>query len=86
MLRSVAAAALFVAAFSGSTSSAQSVDMSTVLRGLAERTQQYYDRFVSIICKETVHHQDLRFNLAALGKPRVTVYRAERHSRHFGQR
>jgi len=50
------------------------VDLSLILGGLAERTQQYYDRFISIICTETVHTQDLRFNLAPVGRPRTTVY------------
>ena len=49
-------------------------DLSVILAGLAVRTQQYYDRFISIICTETVHQQDLKFSLAPLGKPRVTVY------------
>lgn len=49
-------------------------DLVTILQGLAERTQQYYDRFISIICIETVQQQDLKFNLAPLGKPRLTVY------------
>lgn len=52
----------------------QSPDLARVLSGLAERTQRYYDRFISIICTESVHQQDLRFNLAPLGKPRTTVY------------
>ena len=50
-----------------------SVDLATILGGLAERTQQYYDRFISIICTETVHTQDLKFNLAPAGTPRTTV-------------
>jgi hypothetical protein len=45
-----------------------------VLAGLADRTQQYYDRFISIICTETVTTQDLRFNLKPVGGPRITVY------------
>lgn len=53
---------------------AQSADLAGILAGLAERTQQYYDRFISIICTETVHTQDLRFNLAPAGRPRTTVY------------
>ena len=50
------------------------VDLAGILAGLAERTQQYYDRFISIICTETVQTQDLRSNLAPLGRPRTTVY------------
>lgn len=53
---------------------AQPADLAGILGGLAERTQQYYDRFISIICTETVHTQDLRFNLAPTGRPRTTVY------------
>ena len=49
-------------------------DLVSVLSSLAERTQQYYDRFISIICTETVHQQDLKFNLEPSGRPRVTVY------------
>ncbi len=51
-----------------------SVDLATILVGLAGRTQQYYDRFISIICTETVHTQDLKSNLAPAGRPRTTVY------------
>ena len=50
------------------------VELAGILAGLAERTQQYYDRFISIICTETVHTQDLRSTLAPLGRPRTTVY------------
>ena len=50
------------------------VDLALILGGLAERTQQYYDRFISIICTETVRTQDLKFNLAPSGRPRTTVY------------
>jgi hypothetical protein len=53
---------------------AQPADLPTILRGLAERTQQYYDRFISIICTETVQQQDMRVNLAPSGRPRLTVY------------
>lgn len=49
-------------------------ELARVLGGLAARTQQYYDRFISIICTETVNTQDLRFNLAAAGPPRIIVY------------
>ena len=51
-----------------------SPDLAAILQGLARRTQQYYDRFISIICTETVETQDLRFNLAPSGRPRITVY------------
>ena len=64
--------ALLIASSTGSAARAN--DVAGVLAGLAERTQQYYDRFVSIICTETVHQQELRFSLAPVGKPRVTVY------------
>jgi hypothetical protein len=63
---------LFAVIAGGARPSAQS-DLALVLAGLAERTQQYYERFVSIICTETVHQQDLRFNLTPTGKPRITV-------------
>jgi hypothetical protein len=56
------------------TQAQPSVDLAFILGGLAERTRQYYDRFISIICTETVHTQDLRFNLAPVGRPRTTVY------------
>lgn len=48
--------------------------VAAILSGLAERTQQYYARFTSIICTETVHQQDLKFNLDPVGRPRQTVY------------
>ena len=69
-------AALLVALFaaSGIRLPAQAGELEHILEGLAERTQQYYDRFVSIICTETVEQQDLRFNLTPAGKPRTTVY------------
>jgi hypothetical protein len=44
------------------------------LGGLAARAQHYYDRFSTIICLETVTQQEVKFNLAPTGKPRVTVY------------
>jgi hypothetical protein len=69
----VALAALAFAA-SSSGASAQTGDLAVIVRGLAERTQQYYDRFISIICTETVDQQDLRFNLAPTGRPRTLVY------------
>ena len=50
------------------------VDLAEILSGLAARTQQYYDRFISIICTEAVHTQDLRSNLTPIGRPRMTVY------------
>jgi hypothetical protein len=53
---------------------AQQSDLAFILSGLAGRTQQYYDRFISIICTETVHKQDLRTNLMPVGRPRTTVY------------
>lgn len=56
------------------TRTQQNGDLARILAGLAERTQQYYDRFISIICTETVETQDLRFNLAPVGRPRMTVY------------
>jgi len=67
-------APLLIAAFHAAAPSAQSGDLVLILGGLAERTQQYYDRFISIICTETVHTQDLRFNLAPAGRPRTTIY------------
>ena len=59
---------------SGGASAARSGDLTATLAALAERTRQYYDRFTSIICTETVTQQELRFSLAPVGKPRVTVY------------
>ena len=56
------------------TPAAAAAGVSAVLSRLAERTQQYYDRFTSIICTETVRQQDLKFSLQPVGKPRVTVY------------
>ena len=56
------------------TRAQRAADLAIVLHGLAERTQQYYDRFISIICTETVHTQDLRSNLSPTGRPRTTVY------------
>jgi hypothetical protein len=67
-----------VACVAVAVSRAQSVrpsdDLLVVLQNLAGRTQQYYDRFISIICTETVLQQDLKFNLQPSGRPRVTVY------------
>jgi hypothetical protein len=70
----VAIVAVLVAVAGGRMAAAQSGELTGILGSLAERTQQYYDRFISIICTETVHQQELRFNLAPLGKPRETVY------------
>jgi hypothetical protein len=73
--RSKMVAVLLVATFNATPPSAQSSDdLASVLASLAERTQQYYDRFISIICTETVVTQDLRFNLAPVGRPRITVF------------
>lgn len=44
------------------------------LAGLADRVLHYYDRIGTIICEETVTQQELKFNLAPIGKPRITVY------------
>jgi hypothetical protein len=80
MLRAVHGVALAAAALCATAASPQVPDaaavpaLSAVLRHLAERTQQYYDRFTSIICTETVRQQDLRHNLAPVGRPRVTVF------------
>ena len=73
MLRAAVAVGLLFAAAS-ERPAAQPTELASVLSGLAERTQQYYDRFISIICTETVHQQDLRFNLSPIGKPRITEY------------
>jgi hypothetical protein len=66
--------ALAAALHTGVHASAQETDLAVILKGLAGRTQQYYDRFISIICTETVRQQELRYNLSPMGKPRVTVY------------
>ena len=70
----VAIVLALVALAGGRTAGAPSGELSLILGSLAARTQQYYDRFISIICTETVHQQELRFNLAPIGKPRETVY------------
>ncbi len=49
-------------------------DLSLFLSALASRTQHYYERFVSIICTETVETQNLTPGLKAIGRPRTTVY------------
>jgi len=74
MLRAAVPVALVIAAFGGSRAVAQAPELVPLLNGLAERTQQYYDRFISIICTEDVVQQDLRFNLQPTGKPRTTVF------------
>ncbi len=56
------------------TQTQHSSDLALILAGLAERTQQYYDRFISIICTETVQTQNLNPRLTPVGKPRMTVY------------
>lgn len=45
-----------------------------ILAGLAKRTQQYYERFISIICTESVKTQNLGVNLTPEGRPRTAVY------------
>ena len=60
--------------FGTGTRAQQPPHLAVILDGLAGRTKQYYDRFISIICTETVQTQDLRSNLAPAGKPRTTVY------------
>jgi hypothetical protein len=74
MLRLVPAVALLLAAGVATAPAAQSGELAGILSSLADRTQQYYDRFVSIICTETVHLQELKFNLSPFGKARVTEY------------
>jgi hypothetical protein len=80
MLRAVHSVAMVAAVVCATAGWAQVPDaaavpaLTAVLNHLAERTQQYYDRFISIICTETVRQQDLRRNLAPAGKPRVTVF------------
>jgi hypothetical protein len=49
-------------------------DLPSVLAALGDRVQQYFDRISSIICDETVIQQELKVNLAPLGKPRVTTF------------
>ena len=69
-----AALALAVIVCVAETNAQSAADQERIRHGLAERTQKYYDRFISIICTETVHTQDLRINLAPTGRPRTTVY------------
>jgi hypothetical protein len=68
------AAILSASAGAAQTSAPVPSELAALLNGLAARTQQYYDRFISIICTETVRSQDLRFTLAPIGKPRVIVF------------
>lgn len=63
----------------------QHADLTFILGGLAARTQQYYDRFISIICTETIQKQNLRVNLAPAGRPRTSVYELS-VSRHGGDK
>jgi hypothetical protein len=73
MVRLVLVLALFGVPALASAPPTQSSDLTAILSGLASRTQQYYDRFISIICTETVAVQELRSNLTPLRKARVTV-------------
>ena len=59
------------------TRTQHSGDLALILASLSQRTQQYYDRFISIICTETVQTQNLNFNLAPVGRPRIDGVRAE---------
>ena len=63
----------------------QQVDLSLILGGLAGRTQQYYDRFISIICTETIQKQNLTLNLAPSGRPSTSVYELS-VSRNHGEK
>ena len=74
MLRLLLFLALFLVPGVVANPSAQPADLAAVLSGLASRAQQYYDRFISIICTEAVEVQELKLSLAPLGKPRATVY------------
>jgi hypothetical protein len=63
----------------GAAAGAQAIQLAPTglegaLAGLADRVQHYYDRIGTIICEETVTQQELKFNLAPTGKPRITVY------------
>ncbi len=86
MRRAALLVALIVAAFGGSQPSAQAGELALILSGLAERTQQYYDRFISIICTETVHQQDLRYQPQADRKTAHDGLRAERLARSATRR
>lgn len=73
-VRSCAALVLLVAwSAAGHTQVMPASDLAGTLAGLAARVQEYYDRISTIICVETVTQQELKFNLAPIGKPRVTV-------------
>jgi hypothetical protein len=74
LIAGLALSAWVMAPTAGGAQSTSSSDLVSILGGLAERTQQYYDRFISIICTETVHQQELKSSLAPVGKPRITVY------------
>jgi len=74
MLRVGLVVAVLVVGGSVRVPATQSDRLPAILSGLAERTQQYYNRFISIICTETVSQQELRSNLAPVGRPRVTVF------------
>jgi len=74
MFRVAIAVGVLIATAGGRMAAAPSGELSAIHGSLAERTQQYYDRFITIICTETVHQQELRFSLAPLGKARITVY------------
>jgi hypothetical protein len=56
------------------TRTQHSGDLALILASLSQRAQQYYDRFISIICTETVQTQNLNFSLAPVGRLRTTVY------------
>jgi len=63
-----------VAVYSVGAGAQDSAAPAFVLAGLAARTQQYYERFISIICTESVQTQNLKTNLSPDGPPRTTVY------------
>jgi hypothetical protein len=58
----------------GRAQSSTTPDLATALAGLAVRVEAYYNRIGSIICDETVTQQEVKLDLAPIGKPRVTVY------------
>jgi hypothetical protein len=72
-MRRLVVLACAVAVCSVDTQTQHAGDMALVLEKLGERTRQYYDRFISIICTETVHTQNLNTRLAPVGRPRTTV-------------